>query len=289
MILIVGCGFLGCQLVKYAASQTNEKILATIRNADIDFLPTECEYIRCDVTEPKDLEALREKCKNEKLTVFYFAACHNIDYIYDNPSKAATINVTALENFLEAMPEAEKLFFASTDCVYGESNGKRLSESALTEPVNEYGKQKLMAEKIVIEHGFTVLRYPFMLGPSLIEKPHFYDNICNKLKNEESIEMIDGMKRSVISYSQAAQLTYALSLKKDLPHIINVCADKAISKYETGISLAKKLGAPEKLIKKISEKEGQKFFRDKRASCTEMDNTLIKSLLGIEKINWEEE
>lgn len=290
MILIVGCGFLGSYLARCASSKTDEPILATIRDTSNIIPVKNIEYVKCDVTEKSDLTSLAERCGNEPLTVFYFAACHNIDYVFANPEAARKINVEALKSFFEIMPNIKKFFFASTDCVYGEGNGNvKFTEASLLSPVNEYGRQKAEAESIVISEGFTVLRLPFMLGQSLAMKLHFYDNINSKLSRREAVEMIDGMKRSVLSYKQTAELIYSLSSLSDgTPQIINVCSDTELSKYEIGCILARKLNASVDLIKSISEEEGKKFFKDKRASCTAMDNSLIKELLGIEKIVWEE-
>lgn len=287
MILIVGCGFLGAHILKHISMRSKEQIIATVREMKNAPQIENVEYVKCDVTNKEDLEALAKKCQGVPLTVIYLAACHNIDYVYENADKAQKINVDALENFIKTMPKINKLFFASTDCVYGDGDFK-FSEKSTLNPVNQYGRQKIEAENIICRYGFTVLRFPFMLGRSLTTKPHFYDNVCSKLLNNESVEMIDGMKRSVLDYDKAAELIYSLSLlpSEKLPDVINVCGDNLFSKYEVGCVIADKLGAPVELIKKISEQEGEKFFKDKRASCTAMDNTLLKSLLGLEKIEW---
>ena len=287
MILIVGCGFLGSYLLKHISAHTDEKILATVRDTDNCNFENTAEYIQCDVSDKQALIHLARRCDNLPLTVFYFAACHNVDYVYEHPDKAKEININALNNFFEIIPNIKKFFFASTDCVYGDSTSK-FNEASPLLPVNEYGKQKAQAEQIVLSKGFTVLRFPFMLGPSLTSKPHFYDNICSKLICGETIEMIDGMRRSVLSYKQTAELIYSLSvLPNALPSIINVCSDTELSKYDIGCILSKKLGTSPNLIKKISEKEGNKFFKDVRASCTSMDNSLIKNLLKLDKIEWD--
>lgn len=291
MILIVGCGFLGTYLAKHISSSTNEKILATARSTAKVVPLKGVEYIECDITNRNDLLALKKAVGDEPLTVFWFAACHNIDYIFENREEAYRVNITALDAFLTELTNIEKFFFASTDCVYGEnsSDGEKFTEGSALSPVNEYGRQKILAERLVLENGFTVLRYPFMLGKSLTDKKHFYDNICFNLENGLETEMIDGMYRNVLSYRQAAELTYELSQKNNLPEIINVCADRVLSKYEVGVVLAKNLGASASLIRKISFAEGQKFFKDKRADCAAMDNSLLKKLTGREKIIWEEE
>lgn len=290
MILIVGCGFLGGYLAKHTASQTSEPILATVRNMDSAAPLQGVEYIRCDITDSSSLTELAQKCNNEPLTVFYFAACHNIDYVFENPDKAKQVNIKALQNFFNVIPNIKNFFFASTDCVYGEGNKNlKFNENSPLNPINEYGLQKLEAEQTVTGKGFTVLRLPFMLGTSLTSKTHFYDNICSKLLNGETVEMIDGMKRSVLSFKQAAELIYSLSVLPDtLPPIINICSDTELSKYEIGCTLARKLGVSTQLIKSISEEEGKKFFKDRRASVASMDNSLLKSLLGLKEIEWDE-
>ena len=82
MILIVGCGFLGNYLLKCATEKTDEKIVATVRDLNSVVPLDKVEYIKCDVSDKNDLISLAEKCKDEPLTVFYFAACHNVDYVY---------------------------------------------------------------------------------------------------------------------------------------------------------------------------------------------------------------
>lgn len=291
MILIVGCGFLGSYLLKHVLDKTNETVIATVRSTEKIPRIVGAEFIKCDVSSAEDLKKLSERCKGEDLKVFYFSACHNIDFLYENTEKGEEINITALKNFISCLPDIKEFYFASTDCVYGEGKSKdyRFKETDALHPINEYGKQKARAEEIVTENGFTVLRFPFMLGESLSSVPHFYDKITYSLKNNEEVEMIDGMYRSVLSYSQAAELIYSLSLLKDKPQIINVCSDESLSKYDMGCILAEKSGASKSLIKKISEDEGKKFFKDRRVSCGAMDNSLLKALLNKEKIMWEVE
>lgn len=291
MILVVGSGFLGSYVLREFALRSNEKIIGTVRDIsncpDIDGV----DFIECDVTDPAGLERLSSFCSHdEKLTVFYFAALHNIDYISEHSEESVKINITALGNFFSAMPRIDKLFFSSTDCVYGENpKGELLSESSPLDPVNLYGIHKREAELIVNAHGFTCLRLPYMIGPSLISKPHFYDVIRQKLFENQSVEMIDGMVRSVLSYRQCAAVLYELSRlpEEKLPPVINICGDEHFTKYEIGCQLARSFGADESLIRKISEEDGKKFFRDRRASSSAMSNKLIKSLLAKEKITWE--
>lgn len=285
----MGSGFLGSYILKNAKSYyKNEKIVGTYRT--LSKIPNlqNTEFIKCDVTSKEDLHRLSAQCSGGNITVFYLAAFHNIDYVFNNRDEAARINIDALKSFYDFMPKIDKLFFASTDCVYGESGEllKNFSEKDEPNPINVYGKQKAEAEKIVLAHNHCAVRLPFMFGPSLSNKKGFYDNVCQKLKNKEPVEMIDGMQRNAVSFSLASKLLLRLSCleKSTIPSIVNLCSDYTYKKYDIGIKIAEEIGADSKLIKKISEQDGKKFFTDKRASSIVMDNQLIKETLCLKSI-----
>ncbi|MBQ6019164.1 MAG: NAD(P)-dependent oxidoreductase [Clostridia bacterium] len=292
MDLIVGCGFLGSYLLRELIDCGAENIVYTRSSVPASEAFPFSRAAVCDLTSQQDILALKELCGGCRLRVFYLAACHNVDYLYENPQEGRRLNIDALQRFLALFsPQTDRLLFASTDCVYGEQGNKPpFTEQNRPEPINEYGRQKLEAEKIVASYGFTALRFPFMLGASLFEKKHFYDRITEKLRSGEPIEMIDGMYRSVLGYADAARLAAALmQFGGTLPPVVNVCGDRAYGKYDMGLVLARNLGADPSLVRALSEEQGKKFFKDRRASSALMDNTLLKSLLGMERIVWEED
>ena len=101
-----------------------------------------------------------------------------------NPEKARLINVESFKYIIDNMKNIELLFYISTDNVYGKSEIKKIfKENDTLNPLTLYGKHKYEAEKITFSAGYNVLRYPFLIGPSLSYKPHFYDEIVNSLKN----------------------------------------------------------------------------------------------------------
>ena len=288
MYLIAGAGFLGAYLLRYLSAHTDAPILAAVRDLS-DTLPLPgVRYVTFDVTDPDSVRRLAEECGGEDLTVFYFAACHNVDYLFRHPREAKRVNLTGLSCFLDTVPHIKKLLFASTDCVYGENPPEipKFRESDPCFPVNEYGRQKLQAEGLVLERGYTAVRFSYMLGPSLLQKRHFYDKIYEKLSRGESVDMIDGMVRSALSYETAASLLARLSAADPaaLAGVYNLCADGACGKYELGLRIAARAGAPASLVRPITEAEAASFFEDRRASRSVMDNTKLKTLLGIDTV-----
>ncbi len=288
MYLIVGAGFLGTYLARYLSVHTDAPIMATVRDLSDTLSLPRVRWVSLDVTDPGSINRLAGICSGEPLTVFYFAACHNVDYLYLHPQEGRRINCEGLAGFLNTVPGIQRLFFASTDCVYGENPPQlpKMKETDPCNPVNEYGRQKLDSEKIVLAHGFTVIRLPYMLGPSLLKKRHFYDAIFEKLSLGTPVDMIDGMVRSALSYETAAQLLAMLALQteKALPGIYNLCSDGEYSKYDLGLRIAARAGVPASLVHRITEFEAASFFKDRRASRSVMDNTKLKTLLGIGEI-----
>ncbi len=286
MILIFGCGILGRHLLR-ALADRNEPILAvTSREIPAAVASERVRQLVCDVRSERDLALLASVCAGEPLTVFYFAAQHNIDAVFADPDAARAINVDGLRHFLSCGLNIRRLFFASTDCVYGENDERhpRFAEDDPLLPVNEYGRQKAEAETIVRANGFTVLRFPFLVGPSLCDKPNFYDSSVKRLQNGEAIEMIDGMTRSALSYETTAELLVRLAGSDLSAETINVCGDRGYTKYEIGVLLAEKTGSPVCLVHKLSMQEGKRFFKDARADCACMDNAKLKRLLRIDSI-----
>lgn len=287
MILIVGCGFLGQYVLKELLQKTDETILCTYHTEkpklkfNID--DNRVRFVKCDITSKADLQALDTLGVGEKLTVFYCAAFHNIDAVYHHPKEAKKVNVDALNHFLKVVKNIKSFYFASTDCVYGESKPGQapFKETDKCEPVNEYGRQKLEAESLVLKTGFNVFRFSLLYGASLCEKQNFYDKTFLSLQKGESVEMIDGLARNALTYEQAAQIIVKLATGcKNIPQILNIAGDNLLTKYNLGLRIAADAGAAPELIKPISEAEGQMFFAEKRAGIIALDNSLLNSNLA---------
>ena len=286
MILIVGCGFLGQYVLKKLLKKTDETILCTYRaekpKLKFNIDDKRVRFTKCDVTSKVDLQALCTLCAGERLTVFYFAAYHNIDAVYRHPLDAKKVNADALNSFLKTVKNIEKLYFASTDCVYGESKPGQapFKETDECAPVNEYGRQKKEAENIVLKNGFNVFRFSLLYGASLCEKQNFYDKTFLSLKKGESVEMIEGLARNALTYEQAAQIIVKLATGcKIIPQILNIAGDKLLTKYELGLRIAADAGAAPELIKPISEAEGKKFFAEKRANIISLDISKLNTII----------
>ena len=290
MYLIVGAkGFLGSYLIKNILSMTNDDILATDMVLPSKSDNSRIKWIKCDVSSKKDLVALNDECSSyDGIKVFYLAAYHHPDKVLQNPKIAWNINITALSEFLNTIDNIKVLYYPSTEVVYGQGiDGHRFREDDALHPANRYGEHKTVAERMVNVAGFNVVRFPVLMGPSLVEgKKHFYDEIVETVKNGGTMEMFEDQKRSMIDFDTASQILIKLSEDKNAHQypIVNIAGDEALSKYELGLRIVRKYGLDESKIIPISMDKDNKIFTAKRAKETLLDNSLVKNILHLSEL-----
>ena len=288
MYLIVGAnGFLGNYLINNILSMTKENIIAT------DIICQEnserIQWLKCDVSDKTSLIQLNENCKAiPNLKVFYLAAYHHPDKVLQNPQIAWNINITSLSEFLNTMDNISVLYYPSTEVVYGQGiDGYRFKESDALHPANRYGEHKTVAERMVNVAGFNVVRFPVLMGPSLVEgKKHFYDEIVETVKTGGTMEMFEDQKRTMIDFDTASQILIKLAEDQGAHKypIVNIAGDEALSKYELGRRIVRKYGLDESKIVPISMDSDNKIFTAQRTKETLLDNSLVKQILHLETL-----
>ena len=294
LYLIIGAnGFLGSYLIKNILEKTEEQIIATARNLkDINCIDKRINWIRLDVSkidEVNNFTKYLDLNNDEPLKILYLAAYHHPDLVNKNPKIAWNTNITALSYFINSVNNVKCFFYPSTDVVYGDGDkNKRFKESDFLNPSNIYGKQKKVAESIVTTYGYNVLRFPVMIGPSLLKhKKHFYDQIVENITSGNPIKMFKDQYKSMLDFDTTAKITINLIEKYSdkMPKILNVSGDKPVSKYEVGCMIAKKYNVDTSLIEPISIFDTNDIFTVPRAAVTLLDNSLVKKYLGIQEIN----
>ncbi len=292
MYLIIGAsGYLGRYCIKNVLEKTGEKIIATYSEKEAPvFRHERLEWLPLDVCAAVAMRELAKKTDN-KTKIIYLAAFHHPDKVEEFPDIAWRINIIALANAVDIFSNAACLYYSSTDTVYGEgSTDYKFKETDPYNPVNLYGRHKVLAEQIVLTHGFNVVRFPFIFGPSIVEgRPHFFDNIKAYLEKGETVEMFEDSYRSTLSFNQCAAFLVEIMEKFGSceEKIINIASDGIMSKYDAALFLAEKYTLDKKLIKPISVKQKNAIFKAKRAETAVLDNTKLKMLLRIDKISLE--
>ena len=289
MYSIIGAnGYLGAYIRKVILEDTGEDLICVDMNVPEAEKDPRVRWIRCDITDRQMVDSVLNELRGyPDLKIVYLAAYHNPDLVEQNPQLAWNINVTSLSYFINKADFAKEIYYPSTDSVYGESvDFYHFRETDPLNPVNVYGHNKCAAEAILVHKGRNVVRFPFLISPSLAGKPHFYDRIVESLKEGKPFEMYEDSYRSSLSFENAARLMVALIEKGNRHPIVNVCGDRDLSKYDVGLLLAEREGLDKDLIVPVRMGEiTVEGFVTKRASSTLMDNSLLKQILNLDYID----
>jgi len=107
-------------------------------------------FVRTDLREAKTVA--RVFAEHDIEGVLHFAALKSVRESVERPLDYFDNNVNATLGLLQAMQTAgvRTLVFSSSATVYGKPNSEpKLNESAATDPVNPYGRSKLLIEEVL--------------------------------------------------------------------------------------------------------------------------------------------
>lgn len=235
-ILIIGAsGFVGNSLYQILK---NKNVIGTYLSRFKEGL------IKLDMTSKSDLESLYNKYKPK--IVYMPAFIPGVDYCELNKD-ACEINRSGIRNVMEICKKYNsKLIFFSSDYIFDGKYGPYL-EIDKPNPINEYGKTKLICEKIVQElSDYLIIRTTVVYGYN-IESKNFLMSLIKDLKT--------GLKRKV-PLDQIGSPTYINDLskitislvEKNKNGIYNVVGPDYCSRYVFALKIARTFGLNEDLI-----------------------------------------
>jgi UDP-glucose-4-epimerase GalE len=102
--------------------------------------------------DTRDADAVAAALKTHDINaVIHFAALSSVGESISEPAAYYQNNVGGILGLLAGMRQAgcSTIIFSSTAAVYGEPRDVPIAETAATEPVNGYGRSKLMCEQIL--------------------------------------------------------------------------------------------------------------------------------------------
>ena len=159
MILVTGgAGYIGSHCVLALLSKGFEvrifDNLSTGHKQIVDRLSKfgQIDFIEVDLTNEKKLKHLFARSSVD--AVIHFAAFSQVGESMTNPAKYYRNNVYGTMNLLDAMLEhnVDKIVFSSTAATYGEPVYTPIDENHPQNPINTYGRTKLMIENIMDDY-----------------------------------------------------------------------------------------------------------------------------------------
>jgi UDP-glucose 4-epimerase len=166
MILIVGgAGYIGSHINK----MLNQKGYDTLIYDNLVYGHKEAvKWGTLEIGDLADEQHVDEIFQKNKIdAVFHFAAYAYVGESVTNPSKYYNNNVSNTLHLLDAMVkyDVKNIVFSSTCATYGTQDTIPITENMPQNPINPYGKSKLMVEKILEDYhkaygiNYCCLRY----------------------------------------------------------------------------------------------------------------------------------
>ncbi len=147
-----GAGYIGSQMTDLLVQQGHVVIVLDNLSTGFRDAVLNAELIVGDFGDKNLLDNLFGNHKFD--AVMHFAACIEVEESVQDPTKYYQNNVVNSLNLLDAMVkhEVNNLIFSSSAAVYGEPEYVPLNESHPQQPVNPYGRSKVIVEEILSDY-----------------------------------------------------------------------------------------------------------------------------------------
>lgn len=149
LLIVGGAGYIGSHMVKYAQESNNEVVVLDDFSTGHKWSINNCEILNINLL---DLDNLSKAIKNKKFDgVIHFAAKSLVSESINNPIHYYKNNVIGTINLVNEMikNDIENIVFSSTAAIFGNPCTKKISEDHPKNPINTYGKTKLMVENFL--------------------------------------------------------------------------------------------------------------------------------------------
>jgi len=173
------------------------------------------------------------------------AAISSPDTVNQDPIYAKQINVEAAKRLAEVSAHLGARFIhISTDMVFdGSSSPYRSTDQ--TNPLSEYGRQKLEAEKRVLQttdENVVVLRITLLNGNSPRGNRSPHERILSALANGQKPVLFTDEWRQTSSAENVAQLIVELIERPNLNGIFHWAGAEVVTRYELGQRILQRFG-----------------------------------------------
>lgn len=299
ILVFGGAGYIGSHTLKHLLDEGYECVVAdNLIYGHKKAVDKRAKFIHADLL---DTHSLKELFKHEKIdAVVHFAAFAYVGESVINPAKYYQNNLVGTCNLLNTMLDfsVKDIVFSSTCATYGEPKYVPIDEEHPQDPINAYGRSKLMIEHIFkdYERAYGLrhisLRYfnaagassDFSIGESHEPETHLIPLVLKALKGErESISVFgtdydtkDGTCERDYIHVEDLALAHRLALENlhKYSGCINLGTGISTSVKEL-IDAAKELSGKDCTINYTPRREGDpaKLFAD---------NKKAKQILGWE-------
>ncbi len=268
-ILVIGTGFLG----RYLLRELNS---SSIQAYGTSFNQSTQDKFKVDLRNIDSIKKCVLQLKPD--TIINCAANVDLDFLEKNEKQAIAINAVGAKNLAIVTNQNDiRLIHISTDGIFDGKKGN-YSEEDIPNPVNVYGKSKLMGEQLIQENSnnYVILRTNFY-GYNEQGK-HLLNWVLTTLKQKKQLIGFDDILFTPLEISNLCMMIRDITMK-NIHGIIHLASDKTISKYQFAIEAANVFQLDKNLIKKGSV-EDLKLIA-KRPKNTSLSNKKVKKFVSL--------
>ncbi len=152
ILVVGGAGYIGSHMVNMLAERGHSVV--TLDNLSTGYADAVCHgtFVRGSAGDESILNELFAAHQFD--AVMYFAAFSLVGESVSDPAKYYRNNVCSTANLLDAMVQhkVDRFIFSSTAAIFGEPVKVPIDESHPTQPINSYGRSKLMVEQMLADY-----------------------------------------------------------------------------------------------------------------------------------------
>ena len=213
--------------------------------------------IQLDVKNFEKVKDLIQKIKPD--VIINTCALNNVDYCEKHPDEAEKINVNFVEELNKNIKSLNsKLIQLSTDSIFDGTKKAGYTENDKPNPINIYGKTKLLGEKITLENSENLVvrasvlygwlpNFLSILNSSSMKPTNFGQWLIKKLQSKEITNIItDEISSPIIADDFANSILHLI--EKEEKGIFHSGPKEEITRYNFSIKLAKILNLDLNLI-----------------------------------------
>ena len=250
-ILLTGAsGLLG---LNFALQEyQNHEIIGLVNQRRLSNAPF--KSIPTDLSQPGAVTRIVEEVQPD--VIVHCAAIANIDQCESMPEFAHRVNAEVPGEFAkESKKRSIKLVYISTDAVYDGAKGD-YSETDAPNPLSVYAKTKLAGEaQVLAEDPNAVIARVNFFGWSLLGKRSLSEFFFNNLAAGNQMKGFTDVFFCPLQVNDLVDVLLEM-VSKDLSGVYNTVSAESLTKYDFGVSIAKKFGFDPGLIEPISVFDG---------------------------------
>lgn len=271
-LVLGGSGLVGSSIINYAKNDFD--IIFSYNENKKNILNTQSFQINLI----KNINEIETIIKNYDPRVVLHTIAHpSVDLCEMDHNIADKLHVDAtrvIANTCASM--GSKLIFLSTDAVFEGQSNKMYCEDDIPNPINYYGKTKLLAEKIVLNASSTntVLRTSVIYGWH--KKSRFTNWILDYLKNNKRVDSFSDQFNTPTLVDDLVKAILKI-IDNNISGLYHATGKTCLSRYQFATLLAKQFSYDSSLIHPVTKFEKKQNAPRPTSTC--LDSTKLEKIL----------